>query len=489
MTEASGDALAVINRADRRYVDGAWSDALALYEQVAGLDPPLSELRAVPLAMAHCRLELAADPAALVPPPHAPAQPVREEYIAKFLRARALELCRAGETIRASMLQRLLSTVDPAVGDVYRTSFADGRSPRSLAPPDDRDPPFLAAFGVTPEQIAATREAARGKRLLLVHRRFYEATGPCQTEAVACLAITAARFGLSVQEFRFTGGNPATALAPALLQTILDSRPDVIFYDNRYPWGASHEPEALAAQIAAVFALVRAQLGVRVVLGYMDAWEQALVGPHELYRGLGSAFDLVQYSHAAALGTGTPEQTERTFCHILPTLVPAPTVAPGTIPRACFAGSMSWFNDSRVAWWAETARRGLPLDFFETLHVGGVPRSDQDYANLFAAHQVSVNFTRRYRGPTICTGRTIDVPVAGGVLLEEDSIDSAYFLKPGVHYLPFTTLDDLGAHIEALLGDPARRERMRAAARRWVQTYFTGDHFWAGLLRKLAALA
>jgi glycosyl transferase family 1 len=77
------------------------------------------------------------------------------------------------------------------------------------------------------------------------------------------------------------------------------------------------------------------------------------------------------------------------------------------------------------------------------------------------------------------------VPLSGGALLEQDSIDSAYFLTPGEHYEPFATIDDLSAQLDRLLGDPARCARLAAAGRAWVTRHFTGDYFWAGLIRRL----
>jgi hypothetical protein len=251
----------------------------------------------------------------------------------------------------------------------------------------------------------------------------------------------------------------------------------------------SSEPELLREQIEAIFSMARQQLGIRVVNSYMDAWQPLQRGPDMLFRGLGSAFDLIQHGHPAALGAGAADQNARSYCYMLPAWVPAPSVAPGTVPRACFAGSITWFNISRLAWWAETARRGLPIDFYETLHYEGTPRSDQDYADLLAQHQVALSFTRRSNGPTITTGRTLDIPLVGGVLVEENSADTAFFLQPGLHYVPFESIDDLAALLPALLADPARRECIRSAGQRWVQTYFTGDYFWAGLLRRLNDLA
>src|SRR5260221_593237 len=102
-------------------------------------------------------------------------------------------------------------------------------------------------------------------------------------------------------------------------------RPDVIVYDSAFAEGVPRLPE-LPTQILAVFAMVRAQLGVRVVLSHTDAWLQLQQGPDRLFDGLGTAFDLVTHCHPAALGLGTPAQQAATWCYLLPgEVVPART--------------------------------------------------------------------------------------------------------------------------------------------------------------------
>jgi hypothetical protein len=477
-------AIAAPSQADDRYVACDWAAALALYEQALAAAPGDAAAQALPLLIAHCRVELAHDPAALPAPSLPPASgSARERALVKMVQGRALELCRAGAAPRASAVLRLLTGYDPTMADAYRHVLAPGRSAASLAP-GDPTPPFRRALGDL--DIDAAKAAHRGTRVLLVYRRFYADDDPRQGEVINCLDVTARRFGLDVRRFAVTGDDPS-AIAPALLQTVLAERPGVIVYDNQYPSAAPGDAERVRDDIEGVLTLVRQQLGVRVVVSYMDIWQQAQHGPAAMFRGLGTAYDLVQHGHPAVLGAGTPEQNARTFCYMLPAWVPAATVPYGTIARACFVGGISWFNVARVVWWAESARRGLPLDFFESRHLEGAPRSDQDYVNLFAAHQLALNFTRRSGGPTIMTGRSLDIPLAGGVLVEEASADSAYFMTPGEHYVPFETLDDLAALIPALLADPDRRAALRDAGRRWVETYFTGDWFWAGMLTRLSA--
>jgi hypothetical protein len=484
----SPDVGSEISRADRCYLAQDWAAALALYESVERAAPALAAPLSLPLVIGHCRIELADDAALPAPTPGmAATHTAREQYAVKVLRARALEMCRAGGFARASQLLRLLAPYDVAIADAYRHGLEPGRSERRRALPDGSDPPFLRALDVATLPVDALKHAHRGKRLLLVYRRFFPEGDGRQSEVIHCLADSATRFGLAVTEFTFQGADPAE-LAPALLRTVLALKPDIIVYDQQYPGTKSAEPEILREQIEAVFAMARQQLGVRVVLSYMDAWQPMQSGSEAMFRGLGQAYDLVQHGHATALGAGTPEQNARAYCYMLPAWAAEPSVAPGTVPRACFAGSITWFNVARLAWWAETARRGLPIDFRETLHNEGAPRSDQAYVDLLVQYQLALNFTRRADGPKIMTARSLEIPLAGGLLLEENSPNSEFFLAPDVHYVPFETIDDLAALLPALLADPVRRERIRTAGQRWVQTYFTGDYFWAGLLRQLADL-
>src|SRR5260221_9290663 len=125
------------------------------------------------------------------------------------------------------------------------------------------------------------------------------------------------------------------------------------------------------------------------------------------------------------------------------------------------------------------------MDMLLSDHAAAEPRSDQDYADLLHVYLASVNFTRRLSGIRIATGRSFEVPLCGGVLLEEDSIDTAYFMAPGEHYVPFDNLAELSAALIALLGDPDRRSQIAVSGHDWVHRYFTGDQFWAGLLKRL----
>jgi hypothetical protein len=484
--QATSTALhLIVTAGDRAYQAGDWSSALGFYRNAVDLDPGSATGHGLALAIGHCEIELAgADTlATMAPPPPSAADGERAQIIISRLRFRARELCQRGDHDRAARLLRFFSVCDPPIADAYAGAIdADGNAGR---PPQrgSSSPAFLV--GIDPADVAAMRRVARGRRLMLVFRRTFAGNPARQYQLVDMYLRTAARFGFSTRhvDSLFAGRTPDPVAAVARLAAEIEAfRPDVILYEGLFDPGIAAGYAAVEARVADVLAAARGR-GARVVNCFADVWRV----PHDqLFQGLGSCVDLVTHCHPTILGRGTREQNEAVFCFMPPIELPAPTVAAGTIARAGFVGSIADFNISRLVWWAEAARRGLPLDFLETDHMAATQRPDQAFADLLRAYRLTVNFTRRSSGVPIITGRTVQTLLAGGVLLEEATRDSAYFLQPGVHYLEFTTLDDLARLIDRMLADPAGCARLAEAGRRWATTYFTGDHFWTGLLRQLA---
>jgi hypothetical protein len=297
---------------------------------------------------------------------------------------------------------------------------------------------------------------------------------------------SAERFGLTIKriESRAPPGAPTAAYPAALADAISDFRPDLILYDELFLSGVSALPEPADA-IASLLETVRWRDGVRVVMSYTDAWYVAAHDPESLFRHLGRCYDVVHHCHPGILDRGSDAERASVFCYTFPTIWPHPTVAAGSVARACFVGALHPGSIARLVWWSEGTRAGLPLDFIEARHDAAEQHSDLDYVNLLRRYQLSVNFTLRPTGVRILTARSIEVPLAGGVLVEEDNADTRYFMMPDAHYAPFETLPDLAALLPELLADATRRQRLAAAGHAWATTYFTGDHFWTGLLRRL----
>ncbi|MBV8165202.1 MAG: glycosyltransferase, partial [Alphaproteobacteria bacterium] len=168
-----------------------------------------------------------------------------------------------------------------------------------------------------------------------------------------------------------------------------------------------------------------------------------------------------------------------------PTLLPEPDAPVEPLAGGCFIGSIHGPGVSRLVWWAESGRRGLPIAFYVATRTRAEQVSDAEYVQRLCGHAFALNFTRRTGGVRTMTARTIEVPIAGGLLVEERSADTPYFLVPGAHYAAFETLDDLASVTDRLLSDDRRRRQMAADAHAWASRYYAGDYFWTGILSRL----
>jgi hypothetical protein len=474
----------LVELADHRYHARNWSGALLLYQALRQSDPALARARGVPLAISHCLIELRddADPGAMaieiLPDVPWEARVAR----AAWMRARAHQMCRAGDFARARRLLKFLGAFDGSLSIVYADGFIKGRTGCWEPHLDGSgpEPGFLQAKAWTDAEIAARKARSHGLKVLLVVPWVTPyATGERY-------ARSAEAFGLTV---RLLDRNTFLAPAdPALVRRRLDQEiaafgPDVILYNSFLETTVDTDPVRAGPAHAIVAAIsdARRRLGARVVSSFSDAW---FADPPSLLHGLGDSIDLVHHCHPLLVQNPVLDDP-RVYCYFHPVLVPPPTVAAGTIARACWAGSVSSANIGRAVWWAEAEQSGLPLDFVETAFEGPGMLTVERYYALLRERQMIVSLTRRTSGVKIVTARTLEVLAAGGVLLEEDSFDTRYFLKPGAHYLPFETWTDLTELIPWLLDHPEHRQRLARDGQRWVERYFSGDWFWTGLLDRL----
>lgn len=471
-------------RADQAYLAREWSTALNLQRVIGTTHPQVAAELRFALTEAHCAIELA-DANALAALAHDAGPPVgteREAQLVQLIRARVHECCRAGDLVRASCLLRLVAPLDPAIGGAYAGDLLTRRSTSTI----ETEPRFLTDHGVADWSIEAAKQRHRGKRVLLVRRNAFGDNPARRHETNDNVTRTGTSFGLTVREFSSFAppGAAADRYADNLHDVIEDFRPDLVFYDELFLSGASALPGPAEA-IGHVLETARRERGVRVVKSYTDGWYVVAHGPDSVFAQLGRCYDVVHHCHPGMLERGSAAERAAVFCYPFPTVWPTPTVAAAGVPRAGFVGGIHPGSIARLAWWAEAARAGVPLDFIEARHDVAEQRSDLDYINLLRRYAVSVNFTLRPTGARILTARTLEVPLAGGVLVEEDNQDTRYFLRAGIDFVPFETMPDLAALLPALLADAARRRALAAAAHDWVTRYFTGDYFWTGLLGRL----
>lgn len=479
MTGADDAALA-----DRLYREGRdWAGALAAWERLGAAVPMTLERQ---LGTTHCRIELASSDALetiQAPGPAAPSDGRRDDYVA-LIRSRVYALIVAADWPRAGQLTRLLATVDAHLQHVYATAIRPAAGtgaalpePPGLGtpPPHQQDEPLA--------EVDVMRLLARhaGARVLFVARHAHGARPGILHDITFHLRASAAAQGLAVDGIESAPAADALADFPERLRdAIARFRPDVIVCDDLGASGASAAP-AIAAAVGAALADARAG-GAKLLAYYCDGWYPT-VPP--LMSALAERVDLFQVCHMSVLSRLSTAAAVKTQWYPFPctdTRQPA-VLDQARLARACIVGRINGLNESRLVWWTEIARSGLPVDLHPTLL--GAERTAEDYAALLARYAVGLNFTTRTSGTRIMTGRSLEIPCSGTVLLEEACDDTASFLRPFEHYVPFRTLAELGGRLTALLADPARCGRIAAAGQAAIRQWYDGRHFWARSLRQL----
>jgi hypothetical protein len=248
---------------------------------------------------------------------------------------------------------------------------------------------------------------------------------------------------------------------------------------------SGHASEALIEAAGRVLRAARHMHGTRTVVSFGDAWMKPL---GRLIQGLGESFDLLHHMHPLIQHTTPRLQAPDVWCYFHPVITAPTSVAPASVPRARMIGGVNFANTTRLIWWAAAGQSALPIDIIETAFAGENRLTPERYAAQMREGLLTINLSRRATGVPIITGRTIETLTVGGVLLEEDSFDTRYFLRPGVDYVPFQTWTDLSELVPALVGDPARRQQLARDGQQWAQRHFSGDWFWAGLLDRLERL-
>src|SRR5258706_9831399 len=181
MTDAGpGEAhdAALLETANQRYHERAWSSALMLFRVIHQRSPDLAVRRGVPLALGHCLIELQddADPGVLAR--ELVGQAPYEARVARafWMRVRGVELCRAGDFARARHLLKFLASFDMSIGIVYYDSFVKGRTGCWEAALADStgEPGFLASDRWSDAGIAALRDRFSGRKMLCILPLIYD---------------------------------------------------------------------------------------------------------------------------------------------------------------------------------------------------------------------------------------------------------------------------------------------------------------------------
>ena len=459
--------------------------ALAPWRLCVGLGAPSLAMQ---LALAHCEIEAGIDqdlPAVGVRDPDPPVTARAREY-AELILSRAWTLHGEGDALRATKLLRLVAAVDPHLRSVYEQQIlAPPAAAAALPEPGDPDAPlpFERALSLSEDAARALIARHAGRRVLLFMpwwRRQDETSAEGILARQLRVSLEAIGIAVTIVESYRLDHAEHLALHERLRGVIAAFQPDVVVcYDMLVSGATSYAP--LQSGILAVLQDAR-RAGAKLVFSYSDSWYDGMA---DLFAALAPCTDLFHIPFPGLLRQLPPALAARVFCYPFPVDDPRPDGGRVTLPRprGAFVGTIGWANLSRLAWCAEIARAGLPID----LHLtgGGGFRTPAGYAALLAECAVSINFVARINGARISTGRAIEAPFVGSVLLEEASDDTAYFLRPYEHYVPFATLPELSGRLRRLLDDDVLRGRIATAGTAWVRRHFGALPFWARLFHQL----
>jgi hypothetical protein len=117
----------------------------------------------------------------------------------------------------------------------------------------------------------------------------------------------------------------------------------------------------------------------------------------------------------------------------------------------------------------------------------GVALTMEEYATVLRQTKMVLNFSTRLGPLKAMTGRTWQALTAGTVLLEEEnSLISAYFV-PFVHYIPFSTQNELAYSIEFFSRNPHSALKVGNAASAFCKSRYSSEAIWSRLVAAVYA--
>lgn len=148
-----------------------------------------------------------------------------------------------------------------------------------------------------------------------------------------------------------------------------------------------------------------------------------------------------------------------------------------------FVGSV--FTYIRSFWFTLIERRGLPIKLLTNAYQGGgrqVAPTTEDFAALMRRIKISVNIGSRDRAVAIIVGRVLESVKSGCLLFEEANPQTAHFLVPFIHYVPFGDIAELEAYARFFLAHDDWRHRIAASGLEWTRTRLSKENLWSRIV-------
>ncbi len=364
---------------------------------------------------------------------NAEAATVCAEFKEKFIAVRTAAAFAQGDYAAVLGFLEITRHIDPAIAHIFPEA-SRCRNQSHVWEPRGNAPSSLLSFR------ASAPGTERSRRVLFLCRKFFYGPASRLHDAGPRFkrAFDRAGWPCTLVDPGYEDRSPRGVNARRLLDVTVEATPDVVVFDA---CGIHVEfPELIEFLIK-----VRGMCpDVRMVFLHFDPW---IKQQWAFMRAIATLFDAVWCPFPAAEVLQTPELRDKV------TFIPFPVgVGLDELPVverqdvAAFQGAVAAPNFSRAFWMVSLQLAQSRVESRVTTHLDdGLDPIDsyRHYLSRFQTVERLVNFSLRSDGSRIVTGRTFEAIYAGTCLLQEHADDLAYYFVPFLHYLPFTTFEDL----------------------------------------------
>ena len=142
-----------------------------------------------------------------------------------------------------------------------------------------------------------------------------------------------------------------------------------------------------------------------------------------------------------------------------------------------FVGGIEQNNVSRVFWYYNIKNINIVNFDFSTHRNYNIAAYESylSYLNRLSVSKNLLNFSQRMDGSRSITGRTFEILLTNGLLIQEYSPETSFYLEPNQHFIEFKNLNELVDIINALQKNPNEFESIRKRANSFYNENYN-DH-------------
>lgn len=269
-----------------------------------------------------------------------------------------------------------------------------------------------------------------------------------------------------------------------LFQKCASYKPDVVIC---YAWWMYSEFERARGNTALItFYLIRKLLGIKVVAYLFDQYNKHFTETDILVK-----FCDLAYTHEHQkyfLGyTAHPEKHFKTFAPCSPKFFERDPLAPREIPISFVGGVKGYLGNEREEGIAALKAAGINI-----FQPGGRSKdqkklSNQEYADIFKNSQICLNWSRHITGDWFqAKGRIFEVLSSGALLMCQQCEEVDDFITPNVHYVPFSSSNELVEKAKYYMKNHEARVAIATAGHNHLLKNYRADIEWNRTIEQIS---